>query len=218
MSDETRTIAWYESRISKFAVDSKSAQVGFDDPGRQELRWRVLLEGAHISENTRILDAGCGLAGMLDYIKRTFNVMPFYTGTDIVEPYLTQCRARFTEQQETKATFNRINVMKDDIVGSFDIITASGLFTLKLENQWNSIEYFLKSAFAALNDGGCIAVNLFTTHVNYRDPEFGYYEPERIYTLARSISKYLVLRSDYLPFDFTLYLYKKNEDTQGSDI
>ncbi len=56
-----------------------------------------------------------------------------------------------------------------------------------------------------------LAFNLISNYVNYRDKELYYASPEEIFSFCKKLSRYVVLRHDYMPFDFTIYIYKKRD-------
>jgi len=53
-----------------------------------------------------------------------------------------------------------------------------------------------------------MAVNMLSTYVDYRDKTLSYVKPEMAFGLAKTMTPRVVLRYDYMPYEFTLYLYK----------
>ena len=50
---------------------------------------------------------------------------------------------------------------------------------------------------------------MLSSHVNYQEEHLYYFSPERLFSFAKSLTRFVQVRHDYLPFDFTLYLYKE---------
>ena len=43
--------------------------------------------------------------------------------------------------------------------------------------------------------------------------EVQYSDPSQVFRFCKSLSEWVVLRHDYLPHDFTIYMYKNNPNT-----
>lgn len=75
------------------------------------------------------------------------------------------------------------------------------------------LRQFLRSTF-----DGCrkaVAVNMLSTWADWYDRGRHYYDPVRTLRHARTLTRRVVLRHDYLPHDFTVYLYR--EPSSDSD-
>ncbi|MFZ1077872.1 MAG: hypothetical protein WAN47_10635, partial [Nitrosotalea sp.] len=47
-------------------------------------------------------------------------------------------------------------------------------------------------------------------YVDYKDKDIFYTSPEIIFKFAKSLTRRVVLRHDYMPFEFCLYIYKND--------
>ena len=66
----------------------------------------------------------------------------------------------------------------------------------------------MRKAFDMCKKG--IAFNFTTTYTQYRDPLNHYTNPMELFEWARrNLSKYIVIRHDYLPYEFIIYVYKE---------
>jgi hypothetical protein len=50
---------------------------------------------------------------------------------------------------------------------------------------------------------------MLSKYVNYEEEHLNYFSPEEMLSYAKSLTRFVILRHDYLPFDFTLFLYKE---------
>ena len=84
----------------------------------------------------------------------------------------------------------------------------SGLFNFKLlsGNNYEFIEIVLSNAAHVASSG--IACNFITDRVDYTEELIFNARPEKILSLALSLSKNIVLRSDYMPFEYSLFISK----------
>ena len=53
-----------------------------------------------------------------------------------------------------------------------------------------------------------ISLDLNTKYVNYEEEQLYYSSPEEYFSFGKSLTPCVMLYLDYLPFDFTHFLYK----------
>ena len=99
-------------------------------------------------------------------------------------------------------------VRNSSMVGkkSFDYVFLSGVLNLSEDNHEVNIENLLKKIFSISDKG--IAVNFLSIYSDYITPGEYYSNPKEILKLGFSLSKKIALRHDYMPHDFSLYIYK----------
>ena len=56
-----------------------------------------------------------------------------------------------------------------------------------------------------------IAMDFMSTYVDFKRKGSFHASPEKIFKIAKTISKRVVIRHDYLPFEFCVYIYKNNK-------
>jgi hypothetical protein len=69
------------------------------------------------------------------------------------------------------------------------------------------VKFAITKAFEAATIG--VSIDLRTKYVNYEEEHLYYFSPEELFSFAKSLTRFVMLRHDYLPFDFTLFLYKE---------
>lgn len=100
---------------------------------------------------------------------------------------------------------------------SYDYCVGSGLFNFKLSNgnNYQYIESIISKAFEYCNIG--VAFDFLSDKVDYQYEITFHSSPEMILSIAYKYTRNVVLRNDYMPFEFVLYMYKdasfEKEDT-----
>jgi SAM-dependent methyltransferase len=147
-----------------------------------------------------VLDVGCGLGGLYSHLVER-GIDARYTGYDINARLVELAAARHTGAQ-----FAVRDILEEEFP-SFDYIVSSSSFNLVLEHEDNYgfIDRMLRVMHAHATRG--VAVDLMTSYVDFRKPEAFYYEPEKVFALAKSITRRVALRHDLPLFQFCVYLY-----------
>jgi SAM-dependent methyltransferase len=196
--DRLRIIDRYNQRMAKHpADDARALAVGAD--GRHAMALQGLVD-VGIESGAEVLDVGCGLGALHEHLLGA-GLQCRYTGYDI-NPQLIE-RAR---QRHPAVTFEVRDILREEFP-QFDFIVSSSSFNLKLEHEGNYsfIERMLKAMYGHARQG--VAVDLMTSYVDFKNPEVFYYEPERVFSIAKRITKRVALRHDLPLFQFCIYLY-----------
>jgi ubiquinone/menaquinone biosynthesis C-methylase UbiE len=177
-------------------------RVGWGSADSQEKRFSVLTEIGDLDNDT-ILDVGCGLGAYFDYIHNAYPNLS-YTGVDI-NPNMIQ----EAQQKHSDIEFIHTDITSDSHAlndRKFDYVFLSGALNLSTDKHYDTIENIMKEMFALANKG--VAANFLSLFSDYLTPGEYYCNPENILQTAFSITKKITLRHDYMPHDFTIYLYK----------
>ena len=176
---------------------SDSGCLGWENQRAQELRFEVLK--SVFFQGASILDVGCGLGNLYDYLKKqdyNFN----YTGVDILPEMISRAKER-----KPQVEFHCANIFEDDLFQGrkFDVIYASGIFNIELGNN----EVFLRNALQkfVLLSNKFIVFNLL--HERSATKEGGYYyqTPDTVQKLFPPVKKIFFI-DDYLDNDFSTIL------------
>jgi SAM-dependent methyltransferase len=188
---------------------NKSESVQYSDKDTQYKRFEILTQ---IDTNLdSIIDIGCGLAHLYDYLKNN-GFEGRYLGLDYVEDFITECNEIYKNDNNSK--FYQFDIIEDEIVpNEYDYVLLSGVFNNKFEDNKNFMEISIKKMFEACKKG--VAFNAMSTYVDYQDEGLYYSNPLEIFDFCKkNITKKVVLRHDYLikensiPFEYCIYLYK----------
>lgn len=100
---------------------------------------------------------------------------------------------------------------------TFDFVIASGIFNHRLNNvnNYELIEAAIIKALSLSNDG--LAFDFLSDKVDYQLEHTFHSSPEKILSIAYKYSRNIVIRNDYMPFEFALFIFKDDsfstEDT-----
>jgi SAM-dependent methyltransferase len=190
----------YNQMLTKGSADYE--KVGWGSLESQLERFRILSDIGNLNKCS-VLDVGCGLGGLFNYLNKK-NLDVNYTGVDINENMIKTAKKNYPDAKfycEDICSHNSILGKK-----SFDYVFLSGALNLSEDNHENNIERILKKIFSISDKG--IAVNFLSIYSDYITPGEYYSNPENVLKLGFSLSKKIVLRHDYMPHDFSLYIYK----------
>ena len=189
----------YNKRLDEFGVSEQA--LGWSKKGRAKLRYEILLSQWDFNDQC-ILDFGCGFGDMLACLneKKMHNVS--YTGVDINSNFIAIAKEKYHES----ANFLVSNILEDEMDNTFDFILSSGVFNHKLGNNMG----FIKNCFHKFNQlcSKGFAVNFLSDKVDFTYDYTFHANPGDILNLAYQYSNNVVLRNDYMPFEFTIFVNK----------
>jgi SAM-dependent methyltransferase len=201
MDDEHRMMDFYAQRWEEFGYDTRSLGIGSRES--QEVRFRVLAEIGDLTD-TAVLDVGCGFGDLRDFLDRR-GVSVRYTGVDLQPAFIEEARRRHPGDAFFCEDIEGFQPQQEP-----DYVLISGTFNVKFrEDQEDWVFGVLRRLFGLAKRG--VGINLLSTYYDpghFREDMF-YCPPERALARAHEITRWVTLRHDYLPHDFTLYLYRK---------
>ena len=189
-------ITRYNERLKIYGYDPRA--LGWFK-GRQHIRFKVLSEIGDLN-NCSILDVGCGFGDLYGFlIKSGLNIR--YTGYDINPDII-----KIAKEVYPNAHFEVKDIEKEEIHDNFDWVFASGVFEFKLPDNKLFIQNMLRRMFEICNKG--VAVDFISSYVDFRNEEAYYVSPEEMFSFCKTFSKRVLLRHDYMPYEFCIYIYK----------
>jgi len=209
-NEKEKVIQRYTKRYNEYGYSPKT--LGWDK-GKQDLRYSILLEEFKL-DNKNVLDIGCGFGDANKILKQITSEYS-YTGIDIVQELLVEAQKNF--QDENSISFIHGDFLENDFTQTYDIILASGIFNFRLEEQDNYefIESCMQKAFALAKDG--VAFDFLSDKVDFKSKLTFHASPSTILNMAYRLSKNVILKNNYMPFEFTIVIFKdesfKVEDT-----
>ena len=197
--EKLAAIERYNERLKKYGYDPRT--LGWLK-GRQPVRFKVLSEIGDLN-GCSILDVGCGFGDLYGFlIKRGLNIA--YTGIDINSNLIEIARKKYPD-----ACFEIKDILIDEINQKFDYILLSGVFNFKLSDNKTFIQNMLKKMFELCNKG--VAADFMSTYVDFKNADAYYASPEQIFSFCKALSRRVVLRHDYMPFEFCVHVYKDDK-------
>ena len=190
----------YQEAFNRYG---NSLDAVFIPKGRQLERFISLLTYVR-KESFSILDYGCGLGQMANYIKQTFPKASYH-GVDIVEEFISENKAKYDH--------GNFDIVRDcyDIKENYDVITAAGVFNLlyvqdKMNHQ--KIVYDnLSHLFSKTND--VLSVNFMTDEVDFIQEGAFHQNVNELYCFAKDkLTKRIAIDESYMPYEFTFHFFK----------
>jgi SAM-dependent methyltransferase len=199
--DKERIIRRYEDRLKKYGVSIDALASG--NVERHNLRFKISTE-VGIENGDTVLDLGCGFADYYQYLcDQGFDIN--YSGYDINPFLIEKAIERFPNLDlQTK------DILQDDFP-KFDYIVSSSCFNLPLleQDNYDFIGEIFQKSYDHANKG--VAIDFNSSYVDFKSEEGFHYEPEKIFSIAKKITKRIALRHDYPLFEFSVYMYKDFE-------
>jgi ubiquinone/menaquinone biosynthesis C-methylase UbiE len=186
---------YYDSLVSKFGDSHKSCDYGSEE--RQKAKFLVLSQFIS-SKDSEILDVGCGTGEFYTLLQENVEIK-LYQGIDLSKKMIDICR-----QKHPDVVFAQQNVL--DVTRKFDFLIANGIFYLIQENSMEEMQKIIKHMFQLAKKG--IAFNSLSSWATKQESGEFYANPFKVLEFCSTLTSKLVLRHDYLPHDFTIYMYK----------
>lgn len=202
-----------EAYRASHAVHGDSPSAVMWPRGRQELRFRALTRHFDASTPYTILDYGCGLAHLHDYLI-AHGHQAAYIGADIVP--------EFVEASGQKYPGSSFFLIKGDgDVGiEVDHVVVSGTFNIiegDRQVHWDTVRGALVRLFKQCRSS--LAVNFMTDQVDFQQDEAFHVSPaEVVEFVRRSLSRRYTLDHSYMPYEFTVVTYKDDRILRPSNV
>jgi SAM-dependent methyltransferase len=183
----------YSMRLTKFGDDPRT--LGWDKRESQNERFRIAKESVDFTGRS-ILDVGCGLANLKDYLTEN-NIHPSsYSGCDINGDLLELCRNR-----HPNSLFYQANLIVDDVPGGpFDIVTLFGVVNFRFKEFSNEdfARVIIRRAFDQCREALLVDMLSAEADAQYTREDFVYYyDPVEMLRFALSITPHVLVRHDY---------------------
>ncbi|GBR74493.1 SAM-dependent methyltransferases [Candidatus Termititenax aidoneus] len=180
--------------------------VSYNDRSTQCARFDTLVKYTvpGQTEKFTLLDLGCGLGDLYNYLQTSGYQNVDYTGLDLV-PEMTSA----AQKNYPAAKFKNGNFVADDL-GNYDIILASGSLNIifdRPDNQAQHIQNVIEKMYAS-SRLAC-AFNLLdkdAMHLYEQDERFYYADKRQVLQFCRAFCPQALLVDGYLVNDFSLIL------------
>lgn len=209
--DKLETLKRYNERLNQFGYSEEA--LGWSK-NKNDVRFKALIsEWIAELHNSRIADFGCGFGDFYGFLVNKMELNVQYTGIDINENLINVGKKLYPD-----AKFWAGDIVQDKYVEKFDFIFSSGVFNHKLKTakEYSFIEENLKKLNELSVKG--FAVNFLSDKVDYQLEHTFHSNPGRILDIVYKFSKHVVLRNDYMPFEFTVYVRKDAEIDKDQTI
>lgn len=204
-----RLVSHYESRLKQYGPTTK----GMDWPNKDEA---VIRYNAHIDlivshssnlsagSECSVLDLGCGVGILSDYLKLRFP-NSVYTGVDLSEDMIA-----VAIKERPSEVFYVEDIFQSSLP-AHDFVFVNGVLTEKLEFSEEEMQEFAASFLVAAYEscGKAMSFNAMSEFVDWKRDDLFHWSVRDVATFVRNqLSKNFTIRHDYLPYEFTVYVYK----------
>lgn len=192
-----RIAEFYNNLVDQYGYNPRACDYGCAES--QIIKFRVLSEVMNL-EGMRILDVGCGFADFGDYLIQRFNSIQ-YVGIDISSRMI-----EVAKQLRPYFDLRVGNILDENFNELFDVVTANGIFYLLGEEAPFLMRRIIQKLYKLARYS--LAFNSLSSWANDQEPGEFYAEPLETVMFCRQLTPWIVLRHDYHPRDFTIYLYR----------
>lgn len=191
-------IKYHKDNIKNFGVDSKEA-LGWKNKENQLIRFKVLAQIGDLTGH-ELLDAGCATGDLFEFLL-AFKIKCSYTGIDQMPEFIDFAAKKFNRFPDCSflmGDFWTANLKR------FDFVLASGALSYR-----NPDPNFIYKMIFRLYSFSRVALgfNLLET-VELKDGGLVAYDKNRIVEYCRKICPNVVLKDNYIPGDYTVYMYR----------
>ncbi len=197
--DKDKILSYYDSLIKEYGPND-SRSVGWTSESTEKIRYTILSEIGDLN-NHSILDVGCGFGNLYDFLKNK-NLSFSYKGIDINPKIIS-----LAKEKHPNISFETLDFGSYQN-GKYDYIFCSGALSFKVPNYKQFYFEYIKKMFNSSNIG--IAFNMlnYKNNTNHGDDKlFATYSTKEIYDFCLTLTSKVTIRENYLPNDFTIYLY-----------
>lgn len=196
----------YENCFLKHGDNHK----GVDWPNKDEAttRYKVMLDLINAQNNLiSLLDFGCGASHLYDFIVGNNLNYIDYTGLDISKVYIDFSKNKYPNNKYIQCDILR----ESNELENYDYIVVNGVFTEKIDLEFDRMFYFLKSILSKLwnNTNIGIAFNVMSELVDWKRDDLFHLSIDLLGDfLCNNISRNFIIRNDYGLYEYTCYVYK----------
>lgn len=160
------------------------------------LRYHILLDSWRVKSGESLLDFGCGFGDLFGYLQQQKIDLHYY-GYDLNEDLIAVGKKKYPH-----IFLSTEDILASGAAKSFDYGVSSGVHNLKLADNWTFIEQTFAGLAKICRKG--FALNFISNKVDRIENHLYYADPVKILELAYCYSKKVILRNDYMPFEFTI--------------
>jgi SAM-dependent methyltransferase len=203
--DRAEVSHFFSESLRRYGYDPRS--LGWVE-GTQETRFRVLTAIGDL-EGSTVLDVGCGFGDLYEFLGRQGTSVD-YTGVDLNPDLVDIARKRHPDARFIAADFEEAKVG-----GRFDWAFASGVFNYRVSDHPAFVGNMVRKMFRSARKG--IAIDFLDSRGTFFSAGLYHPDPADIYRLCSRLSKRVVLRCDYKPTEFCVYVYRDTTEAPGNE-
>ena len=190
---------YYHSQLEKHVAPEK--RVGWNTAQGQRVRFEALSSVGRLN-GAKVLDIGCGLGAFWGYLRAKRKKVG-YVGVDLFPNVIREAKKLYPGVQFE----SRLLLSKPYPAGSFDYCFLSGVFNVKVKDNWRYMKAVLSSALKQARKA--VAFNLLNAEAGLKETDRFAAHPKELAAFGKSLGPSRVhLMDHYHHLDLTLFLYK----------
>ena len=181
--------------------------------GRQDIRFKALTQ--HFASNKfSVLDYGCGLGHLKDYLDKNFIGFE-YLGADLVPEFISAVQKKYPEVR------TKLLSSPTELIDPTDHVVASGTFNIieggDRDAYLEKVKQALLHLFSLARES--LAVNFMTDKVDYMQPTALHVNMEEMINfVSRKMSARLLVNASYMPYEFTITVFKDDKIIRPNNV
>lgn len=192
-----RTRAVFGDLVSRYGHDLRS--LDYSGAQAQRARFEVLADAVPL-DGLRVLDVGCGFADFAQFLAVRAPTAR-YVGIDITPEVMAEARRAHPDLELLEG-----NILDTPIPGTVDVAVANGIFYLLGSEGPRLLREIVSHLYGLVTTA--VVITTLSAWATKREPDEYHADPLETLAFCRSLTAKLVLRHDYHPGDFAIYLYK----------
>lgn len=179
------------------------ASLAYGSKETQLKKFQALIDIGLEKEKDRvaIFDVGCGFGDLAEFMKKK-DIDFKYKGIDISSKIVA-----IANKERPYLDISQLDVLEMEGDNLFDYILTTGFNCVKTGHNWEILLQTTTKMFELARKA--VAISAVSTYRADKNKDTYYTSPERFFNYCiENLTKRVVLRHDYLPHDFTIYLYK----------
>jgi SAM-dependent methyltransferase len=203
----------YNNRLNEHGITENA--LGWGNKGRSNLRFSILCSEFDL-EDSIILDFGCGFGDLYNYVKDNVTSNFKYIGIDINEKFINIAKERGFKNADFYLVDENVEVFLADLGIEIDYVLSSGIFNFKLKDNIGFIKNTL-TLFDSISKKG-FASNFLSSKVTFQADMNYHSNPSEILDFCYGFSNNLVLKNNYMPYEFSVFINKEDEIVKDYNV
>jgi SAM-dependent methyltransferase len=192
-----RIAAFYGGLIERHIEGPRASD--YQSRETQQARFEILVQAMPL-RGRRVLDVGCGFADFADYLLAHHGPLT-YEGVDITPRMIEEAR-----RLHPALSLRVLDILQEDPGGPYDVVTANGIFYLLGEDPEPDMRRLIRRMFQLSSNA--VAFTSLSAWASRKEPGEFHADPLATVAFCRTLTPWVVLRHDYMPHDFTIYMYR----------
>jgi SAM-dependent methyltransferase len=216
MSDQFERIKKLYQRSFNKHGDSPAALL--TPKGRSSLRFRAL-DSLITQGPFRILDYGCGLGYLLEYLSEKSTQFE-YVGVDFMPEFIDTCKIKYPRDKFKNASFRAIEP-SEKLNNTYDIIFSSGVFNIATHANPDQSKIYafnrLKELYSIANEA--FVCDFLSSYVDFQQDDAQHFSVSEIADFSvAALSRRFQIHHDFLPYEFTLIVWKDSRIKRPNNV